>query len=137
MILRLWRGWTTAANADAYEELIRSTIFPGSLEVRPLLSCWPRDARRSRLSSRSALFGIPDGTHSPAKIELATFPDDDPSLVIDVPLDLIEPQARVPSVQLVGEDEGYLAVRERHTERLSAVVYVGPRICGGPPAWII
>jgi hypothetical protein len=28
MILRLWRGWTTAANADAYEELIRSTIFP-------------------------------------------------------------------------------------------------------------
>ena len=27
MILRLWRGWTTAANADTYEELIRSTIF--------------------------------------------------------------------------------------------------------------
>ena len=27
MIVRLWRGWTTAANADAYEELIRSTIF--------------------------------------------------------------------------------------------------------------
>ena len=32
MILRLWRGWTTAANADAYEELIRSTIFPGILD---------------------------------------------------------------------------------------------------------
>jgi hypothetical protein len=31
MIVRLWRGWTTAANADAYEELIRSTIFPGIL----------------------------------------------------------------------------------------------------------
>jgi hypothetical protein len=32
MIVRLWRGWTTAANADAYEELIRSTIFPGILD---------------------------------------------------------------------------------------------------------
>ena len=29
MIVRLWRGWTTAANADAYEELIRS-IFPST-----------------------------------------------------------------------------------------------------------
>jgi hypothetical protein len=28
MIVRVWRGWTTAANADGYEELIRSTIFP-------------------------------------------------------------------------------------------------------------
>jgi hypothetical protein len=32
MIVRLWRGWTTAANADAYEELIRSMIFPGILD---------------------------------------------------------------------------------------------------------
>ena len=32
MIVRLWRGWTMAANADGYEELIRSTIFPGILD---------------------------------------------------------------------------------------------------------
>jgi hypothetical protein len=32
MIVRLWRGWTTAANADGYEELIRSTIFPEILD---------------------------------------------------------------------------------------------------------
>jgi hypothetical protein len=32
MIVRLWRGWTTAANADGYEELIRSTIFPDILD---------------------------------------------------------------------------------------------------------
>ena len=32
MIVRLWRGWTTAANADGYEELIRSTIFPHILD---------------------------------------------------------------------------------------------------------
>ena len=31
MIVRLWRGWTAAANADRYEELIRSTIFPDIL----------------------------------------------------------------------------------------------------------
>ena len=32
MIVRFWRGWTTAANADEYEELIRSTIFPHILD---------------------------------------------------------------------------------------------------------
>jgi hypothetical protein len=31
MILRLWRGWTTPENADSYEELIRTAIFPGIL----------------------------------------------------------------------------------------------------------
>lgn len=29
MICRLWHGWTTAANADAYERLLRGTVFPG------------------------------------------------------------------------------------------------------------
>jgi hypothetical protein len=32
MIVRLWRGWTTPGNADAYEGLIRATIFPGILD---------------------------------------------------------------------------------------------------------
>ena len=31
MISRLWHGWTTPENADSYETLIRSTIFPGIL----------------------------------------------------------------------------------------------------------
>ena len=31
MIVRLWRGWTTPENADRYEELIRTAIFPGIL----------------------------------------------------------------------------------------------------------
>lgn len=34
MILRIWRGWTNAENADRYEELIRTTIFPGILGKR-------------------------------------------------------------------------------------------------------
>ncbi len=28
MICRIWHGWTTEADADAYERLLRSEIFP-------------------------------------------------------------------------------------------------------------
>ncbi len=34
MIGRVWRGWTAAAHADAYEALLRGTIFPGILARR-------------------------------------------------------------------------------------------------------
>jgi hypothetical protein len=29
MIERLWHGWTTAADADTYERLLQTEIFPG------------------------------------------------------------------------------------------------------------
>lgn len=29
MIVRVWRGWTTRADAAAYESLLRTAIFPG------------------------------------------------------------------------------------------------------------
>jgi heme-degrading monooxygenase HmoA len=29
MISRVWYGWTTPQNADAYESLLKSQIFPG------------------------------------------------------------------------------------------------------------
>lgn len=29
MIERVWRGWTTSANADAYESLLNEEVFPG------------------------------------------------------------------------------------------------------------
>jgi heme-degrading monooxygenase HmoA len=32
MICRIWHGWTTPANADAYEHLLRSEIFQGITE---------------------------------------------------------------------------------------------------------
>jgi antibiotic biosynthesis monooxygenase (ABM) superfamily enzyme len=32
MIGRIWHGWTRPDNADAYEALLRSTIFPGIVE---------------------------------------------------------------------------------------------------------
>lgn len=33
MIARLWHGWTTPENADAYERLLRNEVFPG-IEAR-------------------------------------------------------------------------------------------------------
>lgn len=29
MIARLWKGWTTLENADAYEKLLRERVLPG------------------------------------------------------------------------------------------------------------
>lgn len=29
LIARIWHGWTTPANADAYENLLRTKILPG------------------------------------------------------------------------------------------------------------
>ncbi|MBM3566266.1 MAG: antibiotic biosynthesis monooxygenase [Alphaproteobacteria bacterium] len=29
MIVRVWHGWTTPGNADSYENLLKSEIFPG------------------------------------------------------------------------------------------------------------
>jgi len=29
MIARIWRGWTNAEDADAYERLLREVVYPG------------------------------------------------------------------------------------------------------------
>jgi antibiotic biosynthesis monooxygenase (ABM) superfamily enzyme len=29
MIARVWRGWTSAENANAYEKLLREIVYPG------------------------------------------------------------------------------------------------------------
>lgn len=34
MIGRIWHGWTSRENADAYEELLKSEILPGIHRVR-------------------------------------------------------------------------------------------------------
>jgi antibiotic biosynthesis monooxygenase (ABM) superfamily enzyme len=33
MITRLWRGWTTVDNADAYERFLLSELFPSMREI--------------------------------------------------------------------------------------------------------
>ena len=35
MICRLWRGWTTPENADAYERVVRTEVIPG-IEARQI-----------------------------------------------------------------------------------------------------
>ena len=34
MICRLWRGWTTPANAAAYEAIVRREVIPGIEALR-------------------------------------------------------------------------------------------------------
>ena len=33
MIARLWRGWTSLENADAYEKLLREQVLPGLQQI--------------------------------------------------------------------------------------------------------
>lgn len=33
MIARVWKGWTTSENADAYERLLRETVIPGLQQI--------------------------------------------------------------------------------------------------------
>ncbi|MET9729098.1 antibiotic biosynthesis monooxygenase [Streptomyces sp. NPDC006458] len=35
MICRVWRGWTTKENADAYERIVRGQVIPG-IEARQI-----------------------------------------------------------------------------------------------------
>ena len=35
MICRIWRGWTTPENADAYERVVRGEVIPG-IEARAI-----------------------------------------------------------------------------------------------------
>lgn len=35
MICRLWRGWTSVENADAYERIVRNEVIPG-IEARKI-----------------------------------------------------------------------------------------------------
>jgi hypothetical protein len=34
MICRIWRGWATPANADAYESIVRGQVIPGIEAMR-------------------------------------------------------------------------------------------------------
>ena len=45
MICRMWRGWTTGANASVYEELLRSTVVPG-IEARAIVGLRSIDMMR-------------------------------------------------------------------------------------------
>ena len=33
MIARVWRGWTSSENADAYEKLLQEVVYPGLQKI--------------------------------------------------------------------------------------------------------
>src|SRR5947209_1482444 len=33
MIARMWKGWTTPENADAYEKLLQEVVYPGLQQI--------------------------------------------------------------------------------------------------------
>ena len=50
MICRLWRGWTTPDNADAYERIVRGEVIPG-IEARQIRGFRQIDLMKRRLDS--------------------------------------------------------------------------------------
>lgn len=40
MITRLWHGWTTRENADAYETLLQTKILPGIFRIQGYLGAY-------------------------------------------------------------------------------------------------
>lgn len=47
MIARIWRGWTTPQNADAYERVVRGEVIPG-IEARKMPGFHHIDLMRRR-----------------------------------------------------------------------------------------
>jgi heme-degrading monooxygenase HmoA len=39
-ILRIWHGWTSAQNADAYEQLLRSEVLPAIHRIQGYRGAW-------------------------------------------------------------------------------------------------
>jgi heme-degrading monooxygenase HmoA len=48
VICRIWRGWTTRANADAYESVVRGEVIPG-IEARRIAGFQHIDLMRREL----------------------------------------------------------------------------------------
>lgn len=55
MIVRIWHGWTTPANAEAYEELLKSEIFPG-IEAKRVVGYRGIELLRRRLGEDEVEF---------------------------------------------------------------------------------
>ncbi len=50
MICRIWHGWTTHENADAYERVVRTSVIPG-IESRAIDGFLSIDLIRRRLEN--------------------------------------------------------------------------------------
>ena len=84
MITRLWRGWTTTANADAYERFLLSELFPAMRDIDGFQGA---DVLRRRVGDGEVAFVTL--TRFASLDAIRAFAGDDP----EVPV--LEPQALV------------------------------------------
>ena len=120
----LLRGSRDFPDLDAYRAFVARRL-PAMLVARLCASLSGFSGRPAALRTviasrgrRGRVMSSPGPSH-PAET-------DDPSLALDLPLDRIEPYTSVMPVQFVRDDDGHLPVRERHAERLSAIVDLRP-----------
>lgn len=57
MIARLWHGWTSPDNADRYEKLLRTEVFPGIL-ARKMAGFRRIDLMRRRLEGEEEFLTV-------------------------------------------------------------------------------
>jgi heme-degrading monooxygenase HmoA len=101
VIARLWRGWTTPENADAYEEFLRTTMFPSIHRVPGFLGA---DLLRRDLDGEVAFVTI---TRFDSLESVRAFAGEDYEQAV------VEPEARRLLSRLDERSEHYEVVIER------------------------
>jgi heme-degrading monooxygenase HmoA len=101
VIARLWHGWTTPENADAYEEFLRSTMFPSIHEVPGFVGA---DLMRSDLDDEVAFVTI---TRFDSLEAVRAFAGDDYERAV------VEPEARRLLSRFDERSEHYKVVLDR------------------------
>jgi heme-degrading monooxygenase HmoA len=101
VIARLWHGWTTPENADAYEEFLRSTMFPSIHEVPGFVGA---DLMRSDLDDEVAFVTI---TRFDSLEAVRAFAGDDYEQAV------VEPEARRLLSRFDERSEHYEVVLDR------------------------
>jgi heme-degrading monooxygenase HmoA len=101
VIARLWRGWTTPENADAYEEFLRTKMFPSIHHVPGFLGA---DLLRRDLNGEVAFVTI---TRFDSLEAVRAFAGEDYEQAV------VEPEARRLLSRLDERSEHYEVVIER------------------------
>lgn len=101
MIARLWRGWTTLENADAYEDFLRTKMFPSIHRVPGFLGA---DLLRRDLDGEVAFVTI---TRFDSLEAVRAFAGEDYEQAV------VEPEARSLLSRLDERSEHYEVVIER------------------------
>jgi heme-degrading monooxygenase HmoA len=101
VIARVWHGWTTPENADAYEEFLRTTMFPSIHGVPGFLGA---DLLRNDLDGEVAFITV---TRFDSLDAVRAFAGDDYEQAV------IEPEARALLSRYDERSEHYEVVLDR------------------------